>query len=430
MIVQIICFSIIPGAFQFENETYNLNASANGCALAVMALQFDQDHFMDLYMANDFGEWIQPNELLINSPTGFVSKSAEYHLDVPLYGMGIALGDCDQDGLQDFYVTNLGRNALMANQMNRFQDITTATGTEDVIGLSGKLTTGWGTFFFDYDHDMDEDLFVSNGYVPAAEFLRNEKLDQNILFEQTQDGRFVKQATFGIESQNINRGCATFDFDHDGDLDIVVASLEDFSTPNENVLFYRNDLSSNNSWLQIELIGKTSNQDGYGTRIHCYSGGHHMVRQLYSGGTHASQSSKVIHFGLQENCQIDSLIIIWPSGEKQRYFNIESNQKIQLIESNTEVYHLFGEPIHCSTTSSYVYAEAPRFIAHPDAIEIQHEWSTPYQVRVVNQLGQIILQRTLTPAVGSISLSDIHPGIYYIYVLQGNQNFVEKIFLQ
>ena len=417
------------GEFQFQNVSQEFNASANGCALAAMSLQFDEDNLMDLYIANDFGEWIQPNELLINSSSGFRSVAREFGVDAAVYGMGIALGDCDQDAEQDLYITNLGRNVLLAKQRRNFTDITNQTGTEDEFGPSGRYTTGWGALFFDYDHDDDEDLFVANGYVPAAEFLQNERNDQNVLFEHAQNGLFVPVNIFGSESQSINRGCAYLDFDHDGDLDLVVASLESFSTNADNVLFYRNDLESQNNWLQIELVGRSSNRDGYGARIHVYSDDKLYVRQLFSGGSHASQSSKTIHLGLNETCELDSMVVFWPSGKVQRFMEVAGSQKIKIDEQANHLLQIFGEKVNCTTASTAPFSEDISITVHNGVAEIINTRSLEGEVNIVNQLGQQISYQALQTGKNQIALHNFPTGIYYLHVKISDSFITKKIML-
>ena len=324
------------GDGSFEELSQELNAEGLGCALAVASLDYNFDRLPDIYIANDFGEWIDPNVLLEHQGTGFADLSEETGLNVALYGMGIAYSDLGGDGDFDLYVTNLGRNALMrCDPGQEYRDITTASAVENTLISTGENATGWGCFFFDFDLDTDEDLFVSNGYIPAAEFLNTGLLDPNKLYINEGNYSFADQSeTQQLHSPRINRGAIFGDYDLDGDLDVVTAGLSRFQVEEGQSQLFRNDNNPPAHWLLIDLVGTQSNPDGFGSTVSLYAGGKRQLRQLNSGGSHASQHSRLVHFGLGANAMIDSILVQWPSGRNSKLESVPVNQKIRIIETS------------------------------------------------------------------------------------------------
>jgi len=221
------CFSnslyLNKGEGVFEKVIDQPTLDNAGCALAVTASDYDADGDLDIYLANDFGEFILPNSLFQNNEGEFTDVAEETGADIGIFGMGIAVGDIDMDLDLDYYVTNLGRNVLLQNEEGGFNDITTTAGVENSWVIQDALrTTGWGTAFLDFDNDMDLDLFVSNGVIPADEFIATSIPDPNKLYENDGTGNFTDvSAAANVENLTIGRGLATADYDNDGDVDVL-----------------------------------------------------------------------------------------------------------------------------------------------------------------------------------------------------------------
>ena len=339
--------------FTESGASYGVNNS--GCTLATLATDVDLDGDLDLYVANDFGAWVQPNVLYQNnSDQGtFVDISVSSGMDIGLYAMGIAATDFEKDGDLDYYVTNLGKNYFMVNQGNgTFVDKADTLQIDDTFADDGKFTTGWAALFCDIDNDSNPDLFVANGYITAAPFIGNTLFDANVLYKNM-NGSFVDISdTANMNSQRINRGAAYGDFDNDGDFDMVVQSVSTAYNPQSTVrtLFYANELSSANSWLQLKLQGVTSNKDAIGALVSVYANGLQYLQELTAGGTHASQNTKVLHYGLAAATTVDSVTVTWPSGSSQVFAQLPVNQKILLTEGDP-VYQVMG----CTDQSSAAY---------------------------------------------------------------------------
>lgn len=314
-----------------------------GCGLAVLFTDYNNDSYPDLYIANDFGEWGVPNTLLKNDyPTEkFSDQSVSTGLNAEIYGMGIAAGDYDRDGDIDYYTTNIGKNVLFKNTgFGSFVDVTALAGVSNELS-NGANTTGWGTVFADVNNDGYEDLLVSNGYVPAAPFIGTASLDPNKLFINQKDGTF-KDVTeeSGLGDPNISRGVASSDLDNDGDLDFLFTYLSTDiggKLPHENILLYENKSENENNWIKFKLEGVSNSRDAYNTKVKLFIAEEMQIRELYSTSSHGSQNSSILHFGLGEKSNIDSIKLIWPGGNTNTYRNLQSNQSYFIKEGEGQV---------------------------------------------------------------------------------------------
>jgi len=312
-----------------------------GCGLAVVVTDFDNDGDMDIYIANDFGEWVHPNVLYRNDDPAnltFSDVSEQSGLDAAIYGMGVAVGDYDRDGDLDYYTTNLGRNVLYNNLGNGFfMDVTDFAGVANGK-INNLFATSWGTAFFDYDNDGLLDLFVTNGFIDAIDIIKTTPYDPNQLYKNNGDGTFTDvSSAAGVADGNIGRGFACADFDDDGDIDLLVMVIEEDSS-DAHILLYRNDLpNGGNHYLKIEVQGTVNNRDGYGTHIRIVVGGESWISEIDGGSSHLSHNSSIAHFGLGRNTIVDSLFVIWPGGATQVFTDIPVDRKIGITEGSSLV---------------------------------------------------------------------------------------------
>ena len=339
------------GDLTFTEMAADYGVDHEGCALAAISTDINLDDIPDIYIANDFGEWIIPNIYFENSypANHFEELSAEKALNTEMYGMGIAAGDYDRDGLLDYYVTNIGANSLLSRQSSAdvFDDVAAETGVlndfEDTT-----LTVSWGTVFFDYDHDGFEDLFVCNGFIPAASFLDTTEDDPNKLYNNNGDGTFSDVSDQeGMADTRISRGVAVGDIDNDGDLDLVYSNVKQFIQSDGGIEIMKNNPDPANNWLKLQFEGTINNRDGFGVKAYVYAGGIIWVEEIYGGSSHVSQKESIAHFGLGNNSAIDSLVVIWPGGGKQEFTGVETNS-FYLIRENDNKAYILG----CTDTSA------------------------------------------------------------------------------
>lgn len=279
-------------------------------------VDYDNDGDLDIYVINDFGELVQPDVLVRNDgpsatlPWTFTDVSLGSGADTPHFGMGLAVGDYDGDGWLDFYTTDIGRNELLRNNGDgTFTDDTNLAGVgRGTIPQTGQNNIGWGAFFFDFDNDGDEDLYAVAGGMNDFEG-SSADVQPSALFENNGDSTF-SDISSGSGANEFGRGraAAYFDFDNDGDLDILVNRY------NQSPVLLRNDQTTGNAWLLIRLVGNTSNRGGIGARIHLTAGGVAQIREVRSGSSHCGNNMLAVHFGLGANETVSQLEVRWPSG--------------------------------------------------------------------------------------------------------------------
>ena len=330
------------GNGQFEEAAEVLQINDDGCTLAVVSSDFDNDGDLDIYVANDFGDFILPNQLFknitIDSITSYNEIGAVANADVSMYGMGIAVGDVDRDLDLDYYITNFGKNVFLRNDGETFTNITDASGTGDEFIVDSLLAIGWGTAFLDVDNDTDLDLYVANGYVPSPAFLDSKIFMNDKLFINEGNLQFVDtDTTYGIQNKWASRGMAYSDYDNDGDLDILSVVLNvPMNETGYQTLLYRNEKGNEKNWLQVSLEGVEVNRDAYGSKIIVHAGGQALLEEVSGGSSHCSHSSSRIHFGLDSLTTVDSVEVFWTGGNRrQMVYDLDANQVIEIMEDTT-----------------------------------------------------------------------------------------------
>ncbi|MFC0774205.1 CRTAC1 family protein [Terrimonas alba] len=287
---------------------------------------YDNDGDQDLFVNHDFGYKRTPDMLLKNNypKKSFKDVSKETAMDLKINSMGTAVGDYNNDGLMDYYMTNIRFNYFMVNQGAGKPFVNKAT----ELGM-GFFAISWGANFADFDQDGDVDLFVANGdlnpnCVAMADFY----------FENLGTKFEDKARAYGLADYGIGRGSVVFDYDKDGDLDLLVVNQQpvaDYPVPSFTRL-YRNDSTSGN-WIQIALKGVDAESQGIGSKIEVEAGGKKMIREIDGGGSsHISQNSVIAHFGLGKATKIDKITVYWTGGNKQTLTNVDINQQITITE--------------------------------------------------------------------------------------------------
>lgn len=270
---------------------------------------YDGDGFLDLFVPNGKG---QKNSLFHNEGNGTFSKVSNVITNDGGQSVGSCWGDYDNDGDLDLFVTNSNAqgNFLYRNNGNgNFTKITTG----DVVTDKG---TSHGCSFADIDNDGDLDLFVTT--------------DKNIkfLYINNGDGTFTKKTDEVVTFDFGNAfGHAWSDFDHDGDLDLLVAT----HSGEPNAIFTNN--GNSNSWIEINLTGTVSNKSAIGADVFVKTNGIWQMREVNAQSGFGGQSSLTQHFGLKNTSTIDSIKIKWPSGIVQILTNVTAKQILNIVET-------------------------------------------------------------------------------------------------
>lgn len=307
-----------------------------GKSLEATWADFDDDGWPDLYVAND----VSDNQLFQNQRNGtfkdisLAARVADYR-----GAMGLGVGDWDGDGDLDLFVTHwiAQENALYSNLSDRLRDksgVSVQFGDEaDRFGL-GQIAldfVGFGTFFFDYDNDGRLDLFVANGHTfqrRDSTKLMVPETDQVFWNGGTDKGFYDLSKVSGLyfAEQHVGRGAAAADYDHDGDLDIIVVNN------GGRAVLLRNDGGNAARWFAVQLEGRKSNRSAVGARVRIVSGGKAQIQEIGSQASYLSQNDLTAHFGLGADTIIDTLMVTWPSGAKDVQVQLAANQFVRLVE--------------------------------------------------------------------------------------------------
>jgi len=382
------------GDLTFTEVALQMNVSDSGCGLAAAFTDFDNDGDMDIMVANDYGEWHEPNAMYRNDyPTNsFTNVSAASNMDARQYAMGIAIGDYDSDLDLDYYTTNIGRNMFFDNNGDgTFAENGMQNGTDDTFSDSTEsyMTTGWGTAFIDIDNNTDLDLYVANGFLSLPFDLPQGPNGPNYqewdkLFYNNGDGTFTNIADAeGVAGGDKCRGLACADFDADGDIDFFVSVLDHNSPTSRHLYLYRNDMINSNNYLQVDLEGVVGNKDAFGAHLIIKVGNKKWLHEVTAGSSHLSQNSSIAHFGLGDATVVDSLTILWPGGGEQVLTNIAGNQLIQVVEDTAVgLNEYFSRPAEMQMT----------IFPNPMVEEVQVKYyldeSANVELRLLNYLGQ------------------------------------------
>jgi len=326
------------GTFTDVSEPSGITSAVGTFGLGVLTADFDNDGWPDIYVANDSA----PSALYQNKKNRkFVDSAVEAGCALspdgkPQAGMGISAGDYDLDGNLDLVKTNFaGDTPSLYHNLGEatFEDTTFTAG----LGAHTQYL-GWGCGFFDMDNDGWLDILICNGHVyPEVEQLKTEAgyAQRKLLYRNLRNGRFEDislQAGPGISSPSAARGCAFGDFDNDGDIDVVV------NTVNGPPQLLRCDSASGNNWIKIKAIGTKSNRSGIGARLTCVTNApgenkpHRQIDEVRSGGSYISQNDLRVHFGLGKAEKVQLLEVRWPSGQADTIKDIAVNQCVYVKE--------------------------------------------------------------------------------------------------
>ena len=321
------------GHFRDQTEALGIDPE-KWYGLGVLIGDYDNDGWPDIFVAND----LTGNLLYHNLGKGkfeqvAVTAGAALSEDgVEQGSMGVDYGDLDNDGWLDMYYTNASfqsNTLLLNNHDGSFTIITNTAGHGDTT----HLYVGWGTLFSDLNNDGWEDLFVVNGhlYPEADRFQLGLQYKQRALVFMNKHDKTFKEIglELGLAERWKSRGLAVGDYDNDGKLDVLVNNLDDAP------VLLHNELTSQSHWLMVKCVGTTSNRSAVGARLTLHAGKLQMMREIKAGNSYLSSNDLRVHFGMGDEGKADWIEVKWPSGLVERVENVKADQVVTLVEGKT-----------------------------------------------------------------------------------------------
>jgi enediyne biosynthesis protein E4 len=321
----------------FEDVTKRAGlAEPTSKTLGIAILDYDNDGWPDLLFSND----TQPNKLYRNNGDGTFTEKAvvagvAFSEDgVARAGMGVDAADYDRSGAPSILITNFS-NQMLSLYHNEGHGLFVDEAPRSEVGRASLLTLGFGCFFFDYDLDGWQDIFIANGHIDSD----IQRVQPNVkyampphLFRNLGKGNFeevTKSLGQGFLAPRVGRGAAYADIYNHGRLDLLLA------TNGGPAYLFENEVSagsSANKSLRVKLIGMKSNRDGLGAVVKLSAGGEIQSQMLRSGSSYLSASELVLTFGLGPIGQAEAIEIRWPSGPVERLTNVAAGQTIVVTE--------------------------------------------------------------------------------------------------
>ena len=319
------------GRFVEATDRHGLTDRAKAYGFGVVATDYDDDGWVDLFVANDSN----PNFLYHNLGNGrfeSVGLDAGVALDGEARaqaGMGVDAADYDGDGRMDLVLTTFAHDhfTLFHNlDGQHFEDASMSAG----ISAPTFVRMGWGTAFFDADLDGKLDLFFANGHIFSdidqypqlgETYRQKNQLLLNL------GGRFrdvSDRAGGGLQLARVGRGLAVGDLDNDGDLDIVVNNIDDTPTLLEN------RQATKHHWVAVQPVAATGNRFAIGARVTVSGGGLKQVREIRSGGSFLSQNDLRAYFGLGDYAGPVDVEVRMPGGRRWEWKHLPTD-RLQLL---------------------------------------------------------------------------------------------------
>ncbi|MEW5975620.1 MAG: CRTAC1 family protein [Acidobacteriota bacterium] len=304
-------------------------------ALGVAVFDANNDGWPDLVLAND----TQPNKLYINNKNGTFKENGvpagiAFSEDGTVRGaMGVDAADYDGSGFASLLIGNFS-NEMLNLYHNEGKGLFVDEAPASTVGQASLLTLAFGCFFFDFDLDGRQDIFVANGHVEND----INKVQKRVsyaqpphLFHNRGNKQFVEVTHLvgaGMKLPKVGRGAAYGDIDNDGDLDILL------TTNGGPVYLYRNDGGNSNRYLRVKTVGTRSNRDGIGAVVKLHLPKGVAWQQVKSGSSYCSQNELALTFGLGGLDKVPSVEVVWPSGVVDKFSNVTAGQTLTAKEGS------------------------------------------------------------------------------------------------
>ncbi|MEE9373390.1 MAG: FG-GAP-like repeat-containing protein [Saprospiraceae bacterium] len=418
------------GNWNFESKIDFFTKNIDGCTLVSCFTDIDNDMDPDLFVVNDFGSLYTPNQLYINKENGnfFQEYSKEYNVNKQMDGMGIAIGDIDENGYLDYYISNIGDNVFYLGGYfgPEFTDVSHIYNINDGKGYS------WGTFFADVDNDSYLDLYVAKGSISDYD---DPQLNRLYHFDHGIDDFIDISAQSGLNDEHKARGAVYADLNNDGLLDIIVNNVRISEDNDEKALIYINKGNQDNNYVKLKLEGTDANSSAFGAFVELYSKGRRFIREVSGGSSYLSNNSTIVHFGLASS-SIDSLVVSWPGGGKQSFKELAPNNFYFLKEGDNIILYDLSLTTSDEIGNTGSIEKLKKFSVIPN-VPGNYIFVTPMErgaedvtIDLIHPLGHRLMsynRKLLTGEDLKIDVSSYATGTYFIRIRNNKYSQIEKI---
>lgn len=401
------------GTFSDISES-SMTSDPGKAAFMPVFFDINGDLWQDIYVAQDkttINSVFKNNGNLTFSDIGESSNG-----DVSINAMCVAVGDYDNDGDLDVYVSNTPEgNVLLNNQGDEtFVEMAGPSG----VGFYG---IGWGSNFLDSDLDGDLDLYASGMSIGTD-------LVSSIFYENVGSGMFeIPEANFSGDTVS-SFANAVGDYNNDGLPDIFVVNTAPFNSHLWGNMAQNND----NNYLKVKLEGVISNKAGIGSWISIFTNGEEQVRYTHCGIGFLGQNSETEIFGLGTAEMIDSLHVTWLTGHVDRLYDISVNQSLNIVEGSSTGGDIYVDPeINANSIFSPDFVDSKatfQVMPNPSGGELTIK-SPDFQfnqLTIYSLKGELVYRHSATSPLTEISLNtNLAKGVYLIRLtdLGGKQWF-------
>ncbi len=389
------------GTFTDVTIEAGLELAAHSSFCAVF-FDYNNDGYQDIFVAND--RLIYPNFLYRNNGNGtFTEVGSSSNVGTFMNGMSATVGDINNDGWFDLYVTNTseGNSLFLNNGDETFTDIAVSSGT-------AFNAYGWGSVFFDPDLDKDQDLYVSGLYNTT-----NTTLLPYAYFQNDGSNIFSEPINTGFEVDDRSSfSNAIGDYNNDGLIDLAVANNQ-----NTELFIWKNESTTANNWLKVKLEGVSSNRDGIGAVIEVGIAGQSQYFYTACGEGYLSQNSQFEIIGLGDATNVDFLKIKWLGGSEDVFFDLAVNQTLEITEGTGTL------------SVPEISDSANRIFPNPvsETLNIRSD-NVIDQVSIHDIRGRLILMLDYVQSKEvSIPIENFIPSIYIVQIKSLSHTFIEKI---
>ncbi|MFY0630961.1 MAG: VCBS repeat-containing protein [Flavobacteriaceae bacterium] len=364
---------------------------------------YNNDGWQDIFVTN---HKFEVSYLYENNKDGtFTDVSAASGANVITDGMSSTVGDYNDDGWFDYYITNAPvGNYLLKNDNGVFSNVAASSGTD-------FLNVSWGAVFLDFDNDAKLDLYVS------GLFDGTDNLLPSALYQNQGNETFTIPQNIGLDGDTRKSfGNAIGDINNDGLVDIFV------NNEDADNFLWKNETVNTNNWLKIKLEGVISNRDGVGNRIEINAGGKSQYRYTLAGEGYLGQNSNYEFVGIESATNIDYIKVTWnKTGTVETITNIQPNQAITIKE---------GSGVVLSTSSE----ELKSFSVYPNPSDdgvfyLSILNNEVHQIVVTDLSGRRVFVKDNITSSDQFDLSNLSSGVYIAKVISGKKSRVVKLIL-